>query len=222
MLGNSEKPVNLETSSFTKFVKWVFRNLEPVKLQNRELVKIWSPGPAKLGVVNLWRSGILNLWSSEIANLRRPEAAGPAKPGVANLWRSGILNLRSPWGREPVKTRSHEPAKPRNRKSAKFENFLKFEFGSHGVWRFLEWGDSQISRKPSQRRRHNKSGFGVWTSGRLVNAWDVKDIHVHVHTMNIPWVREYFRNVKVPSSPYKRGREGTCKSIHNFWDLGSL
>jgi hypothetical protein len=26
----------------------------------------------------------------------------------------------------------------------------------------------------------------------------------------------YFRNVKVPSSPYKRGREGTCKRIHNF------
>jgi hypothetical protein len=25
----------------------------------------------------------------------------------------------------------------------------------------------------------------VWTSGRLVNVWDVKDIHVHVHTRNI-------------------------------------
>jgi hypothetical protein len=38
-----------------------------------------------------------------------------------------------------------------------------------------------------------KSGFGVWTSGKLVNVWnqprksqDVKDIHVHVHTRNIP------------------------------------
>jgi hypothetical protein len=38
-----------------------------------------------------------------------------------------------------------------------------------------------------------KSRFGVWTSGRLVNVWnqprksrDVKDIHVHVHTRNIP------------------------------------
>jgi hypothetical protein len=31
-----------------------------------------------------------------------------------------------------------------------------------------------------------KSGFGVWTSGRLVNVWDVKDIHVCVHTRNIP------------------------------------
>jgi hypothetical protein len=32
----------------------------------------------------------------------------------------------------------------------------------------------------------------------------------------------YFRNVKVPSSPYKRGREGTFKSIHNFLGLRSL
>jgi hypothetical protein len=32
----------------------------------------------------------------------------------------------------------------------------------------------------------------------------------------------HFRNVKVPSSPYKRGREGTCKRTHNFWGLSSL
>jgi hypothetical protein len=67
-----------------------------------------------------------------------------------------------------------------------FGNLLKFEFGSRGVWRFPEWGDSRISRKPSQRRRLKKYGFGVWTSGRLVNVWDVKDIHVHVYTRNIP------------------------------------
>jgi hypothetical protein len=69
----------------------------------------------------------------------------------------------------------------------------------------------------------------MWTSGRLVNVWnqprksrDVKYIHVHVHTRNIPWIRGCFRNVKVPSSPYKRGREGTCKGIHNFWGVSSL
>jgi hypothetical protein len=181
-----------------KFVKWVFRNLEPVKIWNLEPVK---------------------LRNRELAKIR---SSGPTKLGVANLWRSGILNLQIPWGREPVKTRSHEPAKPWNQKSAKFGNLLKFEFGSHGIWRFTEWGDSWISRKPSQRRYLKKSGFDVWTSGRLVNVWDVKDIHVHVHTRNIPWVWGYFRNVKVPSSPYKRGREGTCKRIHNFWGLSSL
>jgi hypothetical protein len=62
----------------------------------------------------------------------------------------------------------------------------------------------------------------VWTSGRLVNVWDVKDIHVYVHIRNILWAWGCFRNVKVPSSPYKRGREGTCKRIHNFWGLSSL
>jgi hypothetical protein len=34
--------------------------------------------------------------------------------------------------------------------------------------------------------------------------------------------RGYFRNVKVPSSPYKRGREVPCKRIHNFWAKSSL
>jgi hypothetical protein len=55
----------------------------------------------------------------------------------------------------------------------------------------------------------------MWTSGRLVNVWnqprksrDVKDIYVCVHTGNIPQTRGYFWNVKVPSSPYNRGREG--------------
>jgi hypothetical protein len=33
----------------------------------------------------------------------------------------------------------------------------------------------------------------------------------------IHYIRGYFRIVKVPSSPYKRGREGTCKGVHNFW-----
>jgi hypothetical protein len=69
----------------------------------------------------------------------------------------------------------------------------------------------------------------VWTSGRLVNvrnqprkSRDVKDIHVHVHIRNILYIRGYFRDVKVHSSSYKRGREGTCKGIHNFWGVSSL
>jgi hypothetical protein len=62
---------------------------------------------------------------------------------------------------------------------------LEVEFGSHDARRFPEWEDSQISKKQSQRRRLKKSGFGVWTSGRLVNIRDVKDIHVRVQTGNI-------------------------------------
>jgi hypothetical protein len=158
----------------------------------------------------------LESWTCEVLKSRTYE---DPKPWICEARSRELVKI---WNLEPMKTRSHEPAKPRNRKSAKFGNLLKFEFGSHGVWRFPGRGDSRISRKPSQRRRLKKSGFGVWTSGRLVNVWDVKDIHVHVHTRNIPWVRGYFQNVKVPSSPYKRGHEGTCKIIHNFWGLSSL
>jgi hypothetical protein len=197
VLGNSEKPVTLETSRFMKFVKWVFRNielakvgnLEPAKHRSRELAKIGNLEPAKLKVANSWRSGILNQRSFEVANSRRPDV---------------------------------QPAKSRNRKFSKFGNLPKVKFGSHGARRFPERGDSRISKKQSQRRRLKKSGFGVWTSGRFVNIWDVKDIYVHVHTRNILWVRGCFRNVKVPSSPYKRGRVGTCKGIRNFWGLSSL
>jgi hypothetical protein len=37
-----------------------------------------------------------------------------------------------------VKTRSREPAKPRNRRSAKFGNLLKFEFGVMTYEDFLD------------------------------------------------------------------------------------
>jgi hypothetical protein len=113
--------------------------------------------------------------------------------------------------------RSHEL-----RESAKFGNMLEDEFGNHGAWRFPEREHSRTSKKQSQSCRLKKSGFNVWTSGRLVNVWDVKDICVCVHTRNILWVQGYCRNVKVPSSPYKRGREGMCKRIHNFGNLSSL
>jgi hypothetical protein len=68
-----------------------------------------------------------------------------------------------------------------------------------------------------------KSGFEVWTNGRLVNVWnqprksqDVKDTSVRVHTSNTPYIRGYSRDVKVPSPPYKGGHEGTWKGITTF------
>jgi hypothetical protein len=67
-----------------------------------------------------------------------------------------------------------------------------------------------------------KSGFWVWTSGRFVNMLDEKDILVCVHTRNIPWAWGCFWYVKVPSSPYKRGHEGTCKRIQTFGNLSNL
>jgi hypothetical protein len=46
-----------------------------------------------------------------------------------------------------------------------------------------------------------------------------KDILVCVHIRNILRARGCYRNVKVPSSPYKRGREGTCKRTETFLGL---
>jgi hypothetical protein len=42
---------------------------------------------------------------------------------------------------------------------------------------------------------------------------------VCVHIRNILRARGCYRNVKVPSSPYKREREGTCKRIQTFLGL---
>jgi hypothetical protein len=78
------------------------------------------------------------------------------------------------------------------------------------------------AKKQSQNCCPKKSGFRVWTSGWFVNMLDEKDIFVCVHTRNIPWAWGCFRYVKVPSSPYKRGREGTCKRIQTFENLCNL
>jgi hypothetical protein len=48
---------------------------------------------------------------------------------------------------------------------------------------------------------------------------DEKDILVCVHIRNILRARGCYRHVKVPSSPYKRGRTGTCKRIQTFLEL---
>jgi hypothetical protein len=40
-------------------------------------------------------------------------------------------------------------------------------------------------REAKSKMLLQKSGFDVWTSGMLVNVWDVKDVHVWVHIRNI-------------------------------------
>jgi hypothetical protein len=147
-----------------------------------------------------WTCEDLESWTCEALKSQTCEDPKPWTCEARNLELVKIWNLEpvKPWGREPMKTRSHEPVKPRNRRSAKLGNLLKFGFGSHDVWRFPGWGDSRISGKPSQRRHLKKSGFGEWTGGRLVNVWDVKDVNVHVHTWNIPWVRGISSECKSP------------------------
>jgi hypothetical protein len=94
-----------------------------------------------------------------------------AKPWSRKPVKIRNLEFAKPWSREPVKTRSHEPTKLRNRESMKFGNLLKFKFGGYGAWRFPWIRDSWISKKKKSKTSPLKSGFDVWTSGRLVNVW---------------------------------------------------
>jgi hypothetical protein len=76
-----------------------------------------------------------------------------------------------------------------------------------------------LGKKQSQSCSPKKSGFRVWTSVRFVNMLGGKDDPVCVHTGNILRGWGCYRHVKVPSSPYKRGRKGTCKRIQTFGNL---
>jgi hypothetical protein len=147
------------------------------------------------------------------AIFRNLEPAKPRSREHAIFWN---LEPAKPRSREHAIFRNLEPAKSRTSGDGKFGNLSEVWFGSH------KRGNSRTGEKQSQSCRPRKSGFRVWTSGRLVNVWDEKDIHVCVHISNIRWAQGCFRNVKVTSSPYKRGREGTCKWIHNFGSLSIL
>jgi hypothetical protein len=87
------------------------------------------------------------------------------------------------------------------------------------VREFLAKTFTNLGKKQSQSCSPKKFGFRVWTSVRFVNMLGGKDDPVCVHTGNILRGWGCYRHVKVPSSPYKRGREGTCKWIQTFWNL---
>jgi hypothetical protein len=142
-------------------------------------------------------------------------------------------------GHEHAEARNLELSMARTSENGRFGNLSRTKFRSQArghartsreakassgnCWR----PSSQISHedihepgeKQSQSCCPKKSGFGVWTSGRFVNMLDEKDSPVCIHTRNILWGRGCYLYVKVPSSPYKRGRKGTCKRMQTFWNL---
>jgi hypothetical protein len=166
----------------------------------------------------------------------------PAKLHIREYVKFGDRDSEKTWSHERAEARNLEPAVARTSKGGWFGNLSGTQFGSH-AWRYSRTGeeakaDSGICRGPGsgvtyediheptkkqcQSCRPKKSRFWVWTSGRLVNMLDEKDVLICVHTRNILWSWGCFRNVKVPSSPYKRGREGTCKRIQIFGNLCNL
>jgi hypothetical protein len=145
-------------------------------------------------------SGILDLRSLRFANMRFS--------GILSRRRLGVMNTRKPG---TSNWQSHEFRRTANSGVCR-------ESGSE----VMRGEIHEPEKKQSQSYRPKKSGFRVWTSGRLVNMWDEKDIVVCVHIRNILWARGRFRNVKVPSAPYKRGREGTCKWIQTFGTCAAI
>jgi hypothetical protein len=137
-----------------------------------------------------------NLWSLEFANVQ--------SSGILIRWRSGVTNMRKPGisnCRWPELRRTADSGICRRPSSAVSREDIH-----------------EPGEKQSQSCCPKKSGFRVWTSDRFVNMLDEKDNLVCVHTRNILWGQGCYRYVKVPSSPYKMGRKGTCKRIQTFWN----
>jgi hypothetical protein len=131
VLGNSGKPVTLEMSSLTKFLRCVFRgkaftifrNLESAKPQNRE-------------------HAIFRNLESAMSRNREHAIFGNLEP-------------MKPRSREHAEVWNLELAKSRTPGDGKFKNMLEVWFGSH------ERGNSRTSEKKSQSCRPKKSGFRV-------------------------------------------------------------
>jgi hypothetical protein len=163
----------------------------------------------------------------------------PAKPRIRECEKFGNLDSAKKLGHEHAKARNLELAMARTSEDDRFGNLSRTKFGGHarrhvrtdeeakaksGICRGPCSGVTredvhELVEKQSQSCCPKKSRFRVWTSGRFVNMLGGKDILVCVHSRNILWGWGCFRHVKVPSSPYKNGRKGTCKRIQTFWEL---
>jgi hypothetical protein len=119
VLGNSGKPATLETSSLTKFLRYVFRGKAFAIFRNLEPVKPWSRGHA------IFRN------------------LGPVKPRGREHAIFGNLESAKPWSREHAKVWNLEPAKSRTSGDGKFGNLSEVWFGSR------ERGNSRTSEKQS-------------------------------------------------------------------------
>jgi hypothetical protein len=188
VLGNFGKTLQPRNVGFARFNEISFQ----IICENSSWIWLFRVNLLSVaGRPNLRRSGILNLRSSGIRNLRN-RVSRPPKFGSYG-WRIQESEEKI-WSRESTKIWNHEHAKIWNLELAKLWNQeLAKSCVEATEIRELWVKDSGIWGKPSQRRNFKKFGFSVWTSGRLVNVWnqprksrDVKYIHVHVHTRNIP------------------------------------
>jgi hypothetical protein len=160
----------------------------------------------------------------------------PVKPRIRECAKFGNLDSVKKWGHEHAEARNLELSMTRTSEDGRFGNSSRTQFGSHvrrhartdgeakadsGICRGPSSGITcddihEPTEKQSQSCCPKKSRFRVWTSGRIVNMLDEKDILVCIHTRNILWGWGCFRHVKVPSSPYKRGARARVNGFRLF------
>jgi hypothetical protein len=169
----------------------IFGSLETVKSRIRECAEFEN--------LDLARRRSHEHAEARNLNCRRPELRRMTDSGIC--WRpcSGVRHVDM-----------RKPAEKQGPIQESVEDLVR---------EFLARTFTNPGEKQSQSCSPKKSGFRVWTSGRFVNMLGGKDDLVCVHTGNILWGWGCCRHVKVPSSPYKRGRKGTCKRIQTFLEL---
>jgi hypothetical protein len=131
----------------------------------------------------------------------------PVKPQIHERAKFGNLDSVKKWSHEHAEARNLKLSMAQTWENGRFGNLLKTQFGSQACghartsWETKDssgncWRPSSgISRedihepgeKQSQSCSPKKSGFRVWTSGRLVDMLDEKDNPVCFHTRNILW-----------------------------------
>jgi hypothetical protein len=219
--GNSGKPVALEISSLTKFLRYVFQGQGACDFQES-----WTCEALESRTRDFREPGTCEALESRTRDFRESwtcEALESRTRDFRESWtceasESRTRDFRESWTCEASESRTRDFQESWTCKASKSwargsqesrtsgaTNFggRKIRESARGLFRKSRTGNSRTGRKQSQSCRPKKSGFGVWTSGRLANIWDVKGIRVCVHIWNIPWARGCFRNVEVPWSPYK-------------------
>jgi hypothetical protein len=167
VLGNSGKPVTLETLSLTKFLRHVFQEQETHDSRKPETCE--ASNSQMREVRESWCGEEMGSWT---CGSPEPRAGGGAY--------FGGQPIRESVG-DPVRESRTKTCMNRRRSESRFGNPARAWFGNH------TWRHSRTDGEAKSKLLSQKSGFSVWTSGRFVNMLDEKDILVCVHTRNILW-----------------------------------
>jgi hypothetical protein len=167
LLGNSGKPVTLETMSLTKFSKHVF--------QEQGIRDSRKPGTCE--VSNSRMCWVRESWFGEEVESRTCGSPGSQLSIARTSENCRFENL--------LKTLFGNQARGHARTS------WEARANSGICWRPSSGASCEDIHEPGEKQSQScspkKSGFRVWTSGRFVNMLDKKDNLVCVHTRNILW-----------------------------------